>query len=316
MRLSKARTGSFVLKLGFVLLCLSFGKLAFSASVTLAWNPNSESNLAGYKIQYGTAPGVHPTSIDVGNQTAYTVSGLGPGTYYFVVVAYNTSGLQSPSSNEVSVTITAPPPINPSLTAVPGSVGPGGSVTVSWSGIGNASVKDWIGHYPAAANDGGYTTWKYTSSCGQSPGGVPLPSGSCIFAMPTAPGIYQFRLFTNETYTRLAASGMITVTGAGSLTASPSAVALGGTVTVSWSNVSGAAVKDWIGRYAGASGDVYYGDWKYTSSCTQNPGGSAKTSGSCTFTMPLSPGIYEFRLFANDGYTRLAASAPVMVVAP
>jgi Fibronectin type III domain len=318
MRLSKARTGPFVLKLGFVFLCLSFGKLALAASVTLAWNPNSESNLAGYRIQYGTAPGIHPTTHDAGNQTTYTVSGLGPGTYYFVVLAYNASGLQSPPSNEVSVTITTspPPPTNPSLTASPGSVGPGGNVTVSWSAIGNASVRDWIGHYPAAANDAGYTTWKYTSSCGQSPGGSALPSGSCVFAMPTVPGIYQFRLFTNDTYTRLAASGMVTVTGIGNLTVAPSAVGPGGTVTVSWNNVSGAAVKDWLGRYAGGSGDVYYEDWKYTSSCAQNPGGSAKTSGSCTFTMPLSPGTYEFRLFANDSYARLATSAPVMVGAP
>ena len=56
-----------------------------------------------------TAPGIHPTTLEVGNQTTYTVSGLGPGIYYFVVLAYNTSGLQSPSSNEVSVTITASP---------------------------------------------------------------------------------------------------------------------------------------------------------------------------------------------------------------
>jgi Fibronectin type III domain len=319
MRLSKARTGPFVLKLGFVFLYLSFGKLAFSAGVTLAWNPNSESNLAGYRIQYGTAPGIHPATLDAGNQTTYTVSGLGPGTYYFVVLAYDASGLQSPPSNEVSVTITAtppPPPTNASLTASPGSVGPGGNVTVTWSAIGNVSVRDWIGHYPAAANDGGYTTWKYTSSCGQSPGGVALPSGSCIFAMPAVPGIYQFRLFANETYTRLAASGMVTVGGAGSLTASPSAVAPGGIVTVSWNNVSGAAVKDWLGRYAGGSGDLNHGDWKHTSSCTQSPGGSANPSGSCTFTMPLSPGIYEFRLFAGESYTRLAGSAPVMVGAP
>ena len=113
MRLSKARTSPFVLKMAFVLLCLSFGKPGFAASVTLAWNPNSESNLAGYKVQYGTAPGVHPTTVDVGNQTTYVVGGLGPGTYYFVVLAYNTSGLQSPLSNEVSVTITAPSPPPP-----------------------------------------------------------------------------------------------------------------------------------------------------------------------------------------------------------
>jgi Domain of unknown function (DUF4082)/Fibronectin type III domain len=213
MKHSKGRTGPFVLKLGFVFLCLSFGKLAFSASVTLTWNPNSESDLAGYRIRYGPVPGVHPTSIDVGNQTTYTVSGLSPGTHYFVVLAYNTSGLQSPLSNEVSVTLTAlpPPPTNPLLTASPSSVGPGGSVTVSWSGIANARVKDWIGQYPAAANDGGYTTWKYTSSCGQTPGGVALPSGSCTFVMPAVPGIYQFRLFADNTYTRLAASAPVAV---------------------------------------------------------------------------------------------------------
>ena len=224
MRLSKARTSPFVLKMAFVLLCLSFGKPGFAASVTLAWNPNSESNLAGYKVQYGTAPGVHPTTVDVGNQTTYVVGGLGPGTYYFVVLAYNTSGLQSPLSNEVSVTITAPsppPPTNPSLTASPGSVGPGENVTVSWSGIGSASVRDWIGQYSAAASDGGYTAWKYTSSCGQTPGGAARSSGSCVFAMPTTPGIYQFRLFANGTYTRLATSGTVNV-GGGTQTIWPS----------------------------------------------------------------------------------------------
>src|SRR5262245_1401429 len=317
MRLSKARTGPFIMKLGFTLfLCLGFGKLGFSASVTLAWNPNSESNLAGYKIQYGPGPGVYPTTIDVGNQTTYTVSGLVSGTYYFVVLAYDTSGLQSPSSNEVSTTITTPPPpTNPSLTAIPGSVGPGGAVTVSWSGMVNASVRDWIGGYPAAASDGGYWTWKYTSSCNQNPGGVALPSGSCLFAMPTAPGIYQFRLFADQTYMRQAVSGIVTVS-MGSLTVNPSVVGPGGTVTVSWSNVSGPAINDWIGRYAGASGDGYHEDWKYSSSCSQNLGGSAKSSGSCTFNMPLISGTYEFRLFSGESYTRLAVSGPVMVGAP
>jgi Domain of unknown function (DUF4082)/Fibronectin type III domain len=219
MRLSKARTGPFVVKMGFVLLCLSFGKLALATSVTLAWNPNSESDLAGYKVQYGMAPGVHPTTIDVGNQTTYVVDGLGPGTYYFVLLAYNTSGLQSPLSNEVSATISGtpppppspPPPTTPSLTASPGSVGPRGNVTVTWSGISRATVKDWIGLYPAAAKDSGDISWKYTSSCGHNAGKTALTSGSCIFAMPKVPGTYQFRLFANHTYTRLATSGTVNV---------------------------------------------------------------------------------------------------------
>ena len=184
-----------------------------------------------------------------------------------------------------------------------------------WAGVGTASINDWIGQYPAGAGDSGYIAWKYTSGCGQSPGTLAPPSGSCAFAMPI-PGTYQFRLFSNDTYTRLASSGAVTVTGPGTLTATPSAVAPGGTVTIRWSSVTGATVRDWIGRYDVGSGDVQYADWKYSSSCTQNPAGSALSSGSCAFTMPLSPGTYEFRLFTDNTYTRLAASGVVMVGAP
>src|SRR5205085_7771374 len=74
-----------------------------TAQVTLAWDPNTESDLAGYKVYIGTASGVYTTTIDVGNVTTYTVTGLAPGaTYYFVVTAYDTGGLESGFSNEVS----------------------------------------------------------------------------------------------------------------------------------------------------------------------------------------------------------------------
>jgi hypothetical protein len=307
--------------MGLALMLLCYSPMAFAASVTLAWNQNPEADLAGYKIQYGVTPGSHPTTIDVGTQTNYVVGGLGPGTYYFVVMAYNTSGLESPSSTEVSATITGstPPPPSPptttSLTASPITIARGGNVTTTWSGIATPSVKDWVGQYPTGAGDTGYIAWKYTSGCAQSPGTTASASGSCAFAMPTA-GTYQFRLFSNDTYTRLAASGTVTVFGTGTITAAPTAVAPGGTVTVSWSNIASATVRDWIGRYDVTSGDVQYADWKYNSSCSQTPGGTARSSGSCSFTMPLTSGTYEFRLFTNDSYTRLAVSSVVMVGAP
>jgi hypothetical protein len=73
------------------------------AQVALTWDPNTEPDLAGYKLYVGTASGVYTTTIDVGNMTTHTVAGLQPGaTYYFVVTAYNTSGLESGFSNEVS----------------------------------------------------------------------------------------------------------------------------------------------------------------------------------------------------------------------
>ncbi len=77
--------------------------LAWAGSVTLAWDPNAEPNVAGYKISYGTQPGSRPMTVDVGNRTDWEVNGLVDGQrYYFAVSAYNTSGLESPPSQEVS----------------------------------------------------------------------------------------------------------------------------------------------------------------------------------------------------------------------
>lgn len=101
------------------------------------------------------------------------------------------------------------------------------------------------------------------------------------------------------------------------ITASPATVPAGGTVTVSWSGVSSPTVTDWIGRYLPRDPDTSYAsDWKYTSSCSKNAGATAQSSGSCTFTTPTTAGTYEFRLFANNGYTRLAMSNSVTVTAP
>jgi chitinase len=93
----------------FVLLsALLISLLARAEEVTLAWNANTETDLAGYKIHYGTSSCTYTTSLDVHNVTTYTVTGLSAGqTYFFAASAYNASGLQSGHSNEVSHTIPA-----------------------------------------------------------------------------------------------------------------------------------------------------------------------------------------------------------------
>lgn len=69
---------------------------------TLEWDPNSEPDLAGYKLHYGPASRSYDTVIDVGNQTTYTLTDLEVGeTYYIAATAYNTSGMESGYSNEV-----------------------------------------------------------------------------------------------------------------------------------------------------------------------------------------------------------------------
>jgi hypothetical protein len=73
----------------------------------LAWDPpDISTDVTGYMVNYGTASGDYPQGIDVGNTTSYTISNLPDGeTYYFAVTAYNSSGIQSGYSNEVSKTM-------------------------------------------------------------------------------------------------------------------------------------------------------------------------------------------------------------------
>ena len=47
--------------------------IVHGATVTLAWDANTEPDLAGYKIHYGTASRDYSHSIDVGNVTEYTL---------------------------------------------------------------------------------------------------------------------------------------------------------------------------------------------------------------------------------------------------
>jgi hypothetical protein len=86
-----------------ITLLLSAPALADAATISLAWDANSESDLAGYILVYGTSSGAYSTSIDVGRSISYSVPSLSPGTrYYFAVRAYNTAGVMSPLSAEVS----------------------------------------------------------------------------------------------------------------------------------------------------------------------------------------------------------------------
>lgn len=82
---------------------------AHSASVKLAWDLSWEPDIAGYRVHYGPESGVYTESVDVGYQIKADLSGLTVGaTYYSAVTAYNDSGLESPFSNEISFTATAP----------------------------------------------------------------------------------------------------------------------------------------------------------------------------------------------------------------
>ena len=153
-------------------LCLAlmvFAAAAQAAQVTLAWNANTETNISGYKVYYGTASRDYDWSIDAGRVTTYTVPNLTNGvTYFFAVTAYNASRVESTYSGEVSNS-TCTYSISPTTKSFTGSGGTGtvtvttqtgcpwtASSGVSWltitsgkSGTGNGTI-----NYSVVANTG------------------------------------------------------------------------------------------------------------------------------------------------------------------
>ena len=101
-----------------------------AAQVTLAWDSNTETDIAGYKVYYGTASQDYDWVLDVGKVTTFTMTGLSDGlTYYFAATAYNTSHVESTKSSEVSKSTCtySISPLNQSFTKSKGT----GAVSVS-----------------------------------------------------------------------------------------------------------------------------------------------------------------------------------------
>ncbi len=72
-----------------------------TGSVIVSWSPNSEPDLAGYKIYYGVES--FTKVVNVGNTTSYSIGDLTAGnTYIFAVTAYDDSRNESEYSNTVS----------------------------------------------------------------------------------------------------------------------------------------------------------------------------------------------------------------------
>lgn len=103
-------------------LLLGVPMAAQADSVSLAWDPNTEPDLAGYKLYMGTSPGTYSQIFDVGHVTSYAVSNLVAGdTYYFVLTAYDIYANESGFSPEISTTISGAPGSTPADTTTASS---------------------------------------------------------------------------------------------------------------------------------------------------------------------------------------------------
>jgi len=110
--------------IGIVVIILVFLGLRIypmTGKATLSWRPNTETDLAGYKIYYGTLartgdcpPGGYSDKLDLGKTAiaespSYIINNLEIGrTYYFSITSYDNSGKESCFSGEVKKTIGNP----------------------------------------------------------------------------------------------------------------------------------------------------------------------------------------------------------------
>lgn len=131
--------------------------------VTLAWDPNPESDLAGYRILYGTSAGNATNVLEVGKVTQVAVFNLTQGaTYYFAAKAYNQGGLESDPSTEISAVISRPYVVDSLSTAVHQAVtthetgvrfSTGLKLGLTWPASSLPNLAGYRVHYGWASND-------------------------------------------------------------------------------------------------------------------------------------------------------------------
>ena len=92
----------------FVLLSFFIASQALAGGLVISWDANTEPDLAGYRIYYGTAHSTYDQMIDAGNRTSYVIENLQEGvTYFLVVTAYDLNGNESLPCAELSATVTS-----------------------------------------------------------------------------------------------------------------------------------------------------------------------------------------------------------------
>jgi len=151
---------------------------ALADQVQLAWdaptNPDGTpvTTLAGYRLYYWQGSLEVTQSVDVGNQTTYTLTGLVDGaTYSFVATAYDTSGNESGDSNTVTVTVASTPGAPVTIAVLANDSDPDGNpltiAAVTQGAHGTVTISGTTVTYTPAAIFAGIDSFTYTITDGQ-----------------------------------------------------------------------------------------------------------------------------------------------------
>ena len=211
------------------------------------------------------------------------------GTYVFRLFLNNGS-----TSVATSPVLTVDPSLNPApiaSTLSPSQVVVGGAaftLTVTGSKFTSSSIVRWNGvNRP--------TTFVNATQLQASIGSADI----------AALGTSQVTVFSPAPGGGTSAPLTFTVSPLPTLTPNVTTAATGATVTVTLANGFGGG-SDWLALAPTGAANTSYSSYTYVGAGTFNRTWSV--------AMPSSPGSYEFRLFINGGYTRVATSPTVTVV--
>jgi len=268
---------------------------AHAGDAILTWAPNTEPDLAGYNLHYGTVSGTYSVVANAGNATTYTVTGLGVGIYYFAVTAYDTSGNESGVSNEVSKSVVdTTPPVISAITA--GAITNAGA-TVAWATDEASSSQVEYG-----------TTTAYGAS--STLDGTLVTSHTRTLTGLTPSTTYHYRVQSRDAAGNLGTSGDLTFT----TTAAPDTTApvLSG-ITAS-GITSGSAIITWSTNEPATSVVDYGLSTTYGSSSALNT--TPVTSHSRTLSNLTPSTTYHHRVRSVDGAGNAATSADFTFATP
>lgn len=171
----------------------------------------------------------------------------------------------------------------------PSAVGPGGTVTVSWSVPTGQAANDWVGLFQAGAPNTTYGWYKFTNGAG---------TGSATLTAPTQTGQYEFRYLIENGYADQARSAALTVSAS---IVSPSVSSVQATNVTS----TGATIT-WTTNVASDSQVDYGLTTAYGSSSTLDP--SKVTSHAVTLAGLAASTTYHYRVRSTDAGGAVAVS--------
>jgi hypothetical protein len=266
--------------------------------------PSTPANRLAYQFLNGqtTAPASGVTGATLTFSLPTT-----PGSYE---VRFFLNGSFTVLATSGATTIALPSVALNAATAVPGQ-----SVTATVTN-GPGNTWDWVGLYPAGATSATANRLAYQFLNGQTTAPASgVGAATLTFALPSAPGSYDVRLFLNGSFTVLATSGAIRVA-LPSVALNAATAAPGQSVAATVTNGPGNAW-DWVGLYptGTTSATANRLAYKFLNGQTTAPA-SGVTGATLIFTLPSAPGSYEVRLFLNGSFTVVATSGTITIAPP